>query len=49
MVIFIAAGDFNLAIIKTVLPKFYQHVNFATGGENTHDAYKATPRPQLNF
>ncbi len=52
---FIIAGDFNHANLKTVLPKFYQHVNFATRGNNTLDfvyttvknAYKAVPRPHL--
>ncbi len=34
---FIIAGDFNHANLKTVLPKFYQHVNFATKGNNTHN------------
>ncbi len=29
---FIIAGDFNHANLKTVLSKFYQHVNFATRG-----------------
>ncbi len=50
---FIIAGDFNHANLKTVLPKFYQHVNFATRGNNTLDfvyttvkhAYKAEPAP----
>ncbi len=32
---FIIAGYFNHANLKTVLPKFYQHVNFATR-ETTH-------------
>ncbi len=52
---FIIAGDFNHANLKTVLPKFYQHVNFATRGNNTlnfvytteKNAYKAVPRPHL--
>ncbi len=52
---FIIAGDFNHANLKTVLPKFYQHVNFATRGNNTLDfvyttekyAYKSVPRPHL--
>ncbi len=43
--------------LKTVLPKFYQHVNFATRGKNTLDfvyttvknAYKAVPRPHLGY
>ncbi len=32
---FIIAGDFNHANLKTVLPKFYQHVKFATRRNNT--------------
>ncbi len=55
--LFIIAGDFNHANLKTVLPKFYQHVNFATRGNNTLDfvyttvknAYKAVPRPHLGY
>ena len=47
------AGDINAAKLKSVLPHFYQHVKYATRGENildhlysTHrDAYKALPRP----
>ncbi len=54
---FIIAGDFNHANLKTVLPKFYQHVNFATRGNNILDfvyttvknAYKAVPRPHLGY
>ncbi len=54
---FSIAGDFNLAKLKTVLPKFYQHVNFATRGNNTldfvyttvKDAYKAEPFPHLGY
>ncbi len=54
---FIIAGDFNHTNLKTVLPKFYQHVNFATRGNNTLDfvyttvknAYKAEPRPHLGY
>ncbi len=34
---FIIAGHFNHAKLKAVLPKFYQHVNFATRGTNTLD------------
>ncbi len=52
---FIIAGNFNHANIKTVLPKFYQHVNFATRGNHKlyfvytteKNAYKAVPRPHL--
>ncbi|KAI2647723.1 hypothetical protein H4Q32_031236 [Labeo rohita] len=47
---FIIAGDFNHANLKSVLPKFYQHVNFATRGNNTLDlVYTITdykPLPQ---
>ncbi|XP_072771248.1 uncharacterized protein [Nerophis lumbriciformis] len=51
----IIAGDFNKANLKTVLPKFYQHVKCSTRGKNTLDhvytnikhAYRATPLPQL--
>ncbi len=54
---FLIAGDFNHANLKTVLPKFYQHVNFATRGNNTLDfvytteknAYKAVPPPHLGY
>ncbi|KAL0202652.1 hypothetical protein M9458_000670, partial [Cirrhinus mrigala] len=54
---FIIAGDYNHANLKSVLPKFYQHVNFATRGNNTLDlvyttvknAYKAEPRPHLGY
>ncbi len=54
---FILAGNFNHANLKTVLPKFYQHVNLATRGNNTLDivnttvknAYKAEPCPHLGY
>lgn len=53
--VFIVAGDFNQATMKTVLPHFHQCVAFATRGENTLDlayenikkAFKAAPRPHL--
>ena len=49
----IMAGDFNKANLKTVLPKFYQHVKCSTKGKNTLDnvhtnikhVYRATPLP----
>jgi len=49
------AGDFNQANMKTVLPHFYQHVDFATGGDSTLDlaytnimkAFKTAPCPHL--
>ena len=51
----IIAGDFNRANLKTVLPKFYQHVKCSTRGKNTLDhvytnikhAYRAIPLPHL--
>lgn len=51
----ILAGDFNHADLKTVLPKFHQHVHFPTRGDNILDfvytqqkgAYKATPLPHI--
>ncbi|KAL0173817.1 hypothetical protein M9458_029785, partial [Cirrhinus mrigala] len=51
----IIAGDFNKANLKSVLPKFYQHVKCSTRGENTLDhvysnikhAYRAIPLPHL--
>uniref|UniRef100_A0A669B6K4 Reverse transcriptase domain-containing protein n=1 Tax=Oreochromis niloticus TaxID=8128 RepID=A0A669B6K4_ORENI len=53
--VFIVAGDFNKACLKTVLPKFVQFVDFATRGEHTLDhvysnirhAFRATPLPHL--
>ena len=50
---FIVAEDFNKAILKTRLPKFYQHIDCATRAGKTLDhsyskfcdAYKALPRP----
>ncbi|KAK3511590.1 hypothetical protein QTP70_011216 [Hemibagrus guttatus] len=55
--LFIIAGDFNHANLKSVLPKFHQHVDFATRGMNTLDlvytnipgAYRAEPRPHLGY
>lgn len=49
------AGDFNHADLKTVLPKFHQHVKCATRGANILDkvysnvklGYRATPLPHL--
>lgn len=52
---FLVTGDFNQANMKTVLPNFYQFVDFATRGKNTLDlvytnikkAFRAVPRPHL--
>lgn len=51
----IIAGDFNHADLKSVLPKFEQHIKCATRGENTLDkaysnikkGFRATPLPHL--
>ena len=53
--VFIAAGDFNQANMRKVIPHFYQHVDFATRGDNILDhaytnikaALKAAPCPHL--
>ncbi|XP_063344797.1 interferon-induced very large GTPase 1-like [Pelmatolapia mariae] len=55
--LFIVAGDFNHANLKSVLPRFHHYVDFATRGENTLDlvytnipgAYRAEPRPHLAY
>ena len=52
---FIVAGDFNHSSLKTVLPKFRQHVSCPTRGNKTLDhvytnmanAYNAIPLPHL--
>ena len=53
--LYIVAGDFNKACLKSVLPKLYQHVDCATRGDSTLDlvytniktAYRATPLPHI--
>lgn len=53
--VFIIAGDFNHANLRTTLPKFYQKVFCPTRGDNTldqvytniPDAYKITPLPHV--
>ncbi|KAK3528720.1 hypothetical protein QTP70_010065 [Hemibagrus guttatus] len=55
--LFIIAGDFNHANLKSVLPKFHQHVDFATRGVNVLDpvyanipgAYRAETRLHLGY
>ncbi|KAK0136684.1 hypothetical protein N1851_027131 [Merluccius polli] len=55
--VFIAAGDFNHADLKTVLHKFHRNVKCATRGNktldqvytNTADAYKAQVYPHLGL
>ncbi|KAI4893321.1 hypothetical protein NFI96_028477 [Prochilodus magdalenae] len=55
--LFIVAGDFNHMNLQPVLPKFHQHVNFATRGANALDlvytnipsTYRAEPRPYLEY
>ena len=41
----IIAGDFNQSNLKTVLPKFHQHVKCATRGKNTLDHTGPPPPP----
>ncbi len=51
----IVAGDFNQTDLRSVLPKFHQHVHTPTRGSNTLDhvytnisgSYKALPIPQF--
>ena len=53
--VYVIAGDFNKANLKTVLPKFHQHVHCPTRGSNTLDhvysnikhGFKASPLPHL--
>ncbi len=53
--VYIIAGDFNKANLKTVLPKLHQHVHCPTRGRNTLDhvysnikhGLKASPLPHL--
>lgn len=52
---FMVAGDFNHSNLKSVLPKFHQHVSCNTRGNKTLDhvhtniagAYTVTPLPHL--
>ena len=53
--VYVIAGDFNKANLKTVLPKFHQHVHCPTRGRNTLDhvysnikhGLKTSPLPHL--
>ncbi|XP_048414141.1 uncharacterized protein LOC125465079 isoform X2 [Stegostoma tigrinum] len=53
--LFIIAGDFNQANLKSVLPKYHQHVSCPTRGANildhcyttVKDAYCSIPRPHF--
>ncbi|XP_054631629.1 uncharacterized protein LOC129181035 [Dunckerocampus dactyliophorus] len=53
--VFIISGDFNHCNLRTVLPKYYQHVSFPTRENNILDqvysnmkgALKAVPRPHF--
>ncbi|KAK3541394.1 hypothetical protein QTP86_024589, partial [Hemibagrus guttatus] len=56
--LFIIAGDFNHANLKSVLPKFHPHVDFVTREEvnvldlvysNIPSAYRAEPHPHLGY
>lgn len=54
---YVVVGDFNHIRLTDVLPRFHQHVDFPTRGNNTLDcvysnicrAYRARPRPHLRF
>ena len=35
--VYIVTGDFNQANLRSILPNYYQHVDFATRGEDTLD------------
>lgn len=53
--VFIVAGDFNQCSLRTVFPKYHQHVDIPTRNKNTLDhvysnirgAYRAAPRPHF--
>lgn len=53
---FIVTSDFSQANLKSILPKSYQHVNFAMRGENSLEevytnmceVYKATKLPDIS-
>ncbi|KAK2875601.1 hypothetical protein Q8A73_024029 [Channa argus] len=53
--VFIVAGDFNQCSLRTVFPKYNQHVDIPTRDKNTLDhvysnirgAYRAAPRPHF--
>ncbi|KAI4898267.1 hypothetical protein NFI96_029825 [Prochilodus magdalenae] len=55
--LFIVAGDFNHVNLKSVLPKFHQHVNFGKRRANKLDlvytnipsVYLPEPRPHLGY
>lgn len=55
--LFIVAGDFNQAHLKSVLPKFHQYVDFQTIWANVLDIvytnitgeYQAEPHPYLSY
>ncbi|KAL0173686.1 hypothetical protein M9458_029654, partial [Cirrhinus mrigala] len=50
---FIVAGDFNKANLRTIAPRFFQHITINTRGDRAldhcyspfRDAYKSLPRP----
>ena len=53
--VFVVAGDFNHCNLRTVLPKYHQHVSFPTRDNNILDhvysnmrnGYKAVPHPHF--
>ncbi|KAI4901454.1 hypothetical protein NFI96_022824 [Prochilodus magdalenae] len=54
---YVVAGDFNHVNLTNILPRFYQHIDIPTRGNNTldrvytniRDAYRAVPHPHLGL
>ncbi|KAI4893078.1 hypothetical protein NFI96_011541 [Prochilodus magdalenae] len=54
---YVVAGDFNHVNLTNILPRFYQHIDIPTRGNNTldrvytniRDAYRAAPHPHLGL
>ncbi|KAI4896215.1 hypothetical protein NFI96_006295 [Prochilodus magdalenae] len=54
---YVVAGDFNHVNLTNSLPRFYQHINIPTWGNNTldrvytniRDPYRAVPHPHLGL
>ncbi|KAI4893114.1 hypothetical protein NFI96_020621 [Prochilodus magdalenae] len=55
--LYVVAGDFNHVNLTNTLPRFYQHIDIPTRGNNTldrvytnvRDAYRAVPHPHLGL
>ncbi|KAI4889412.1 hypothetical protein NFI96_034099 [Prochilodus magdalenae] len=54
---YVVVGDFNHVNLTSILPRFYQHIDIPTRGNNTldrvytnvRDAYRAVPHPHLGL